>query len=75
MTNAIEDILSFRVIESIGERLELLPINLRRGVQRMFEKPEQFKSAGDLAIHSEVAPLQMYRHFEFAGLRSPSNCS
>lgn len=71
MTNAIEDTLSSHFIESLGELIALLPGDLRRGVQRMFAKPEQFKSAGDLALYAEVTPLQMYRYFETAGLGSP----
>lgn len=71
MTNAIEDTLSSHFIKGLTEIIELLPINLRRGVERMLARPEQFRSAGDLALHAEVAPLQMYRHFEFAGLSSP----
>ena len=37
----------------------------------MVAKPEQFKSASDLALYAEVAPLQMYRHFQMACLCSP----
>ncbi|HYN82379.1 MAG TPA: hypothetical protein VES88_12820 [Gemmatimonadaceae bacterium] len=71
MTNAIEDTLSSRFVEGVAERIELLPEDLRRGVQRMFAKPEQFKTASDLALYAEVTPLRMYRCFETAELCSP----
>lgn len=71
MTHAIHDTLVSHFMERVTESIDMLPVTLRRGVQKMFAKPEQFRSVSDLALLAEVTPLRMYRQFQLVGLSSP----
>lgn len=66
-----EDALASRVIERIRTRLQDLPLGLAVAIEQVFQAPEQFHSALEVAREGAVPMARFYRSLEAAGLRSP----
>ncbi len=68
-----EDPLAAAVIARIRDQLRELPLVLAVTVEDLFESPEQFHSAFEVARESGIPMARVYRSLEVAGLRSPKS--
>lgn len=63
--------LSRHVIGVLAPSLSRLPLALATAVERMFEQPDRYTSALDLAMDAGVPIVRLYRNLHLANLGSP----
>lgn len=63
--------LTLRVIDRLRPRLVMLPLRLAKALENLFAEPHRFPNAQDLAAHSTIPLVRVYRAFHEAGLTTP----
>lgn len=63
--------LAAALLEELASRLSMLPPSLARGVERLIQRPTEFRDVADLARAARATVRTTYRHLDRAGLRSP----
>ncbi len=63
--------LTVALLEELAPRLATLPPSLARAVERLVQRPTDFRDVADLARAARATVRTTYRHLERAGLRSP----
>ena len=63
--------LTAALLEELAPGLASLPHPLARAVERLVQRPTEFRDVADLARAARVTVRTTYRHLERAGLRSP----
>jgi AraC-like DNA-binding protein len=71
LERACSNPLTRELLTALASRLDKLPTRLGRAVMDVFEKPDRYASAIDLAMSAEVSYVRLYRSFEAAELVSP----
>lgn len=65
--------LTGRMLTGLRPKLDLLPLQLARSIEEMFEEPHRYGSARDLAVTAKLHSSQLYRSFQNVLLASPKN--
>ncbi len=63
--------LTAALLEELAPRLATLPPSLARAIERLVQRPTEFRDVADLARAARATVRTTYRHLERAGLRSP----
>ena len=63
--------LSSDMHKALAPRLKRVPARLSHAIEAMFEDPHYHMRVSDLASDAGMSSMQLYRHFEIAGLSSP----
>lgn len=63
--------LTGRMLLGLRPKLDLLPLELAKSVEEMFEQPHRYESAYDLAVTAKLPTSRLYREFQNVRLASP----
>jgi AraC-like DNA-binding protein len=62
---------SSAVLGSFERTLQTMPCSIVRAVEDLFQRPERYQTAADLAFQAGIRVKELYRHFASAGLGTP----
>ncbi|MGH2361312.1 MAG: helix-turn-helix domain-containing protein, partial [bacterium] len=60
-----------KALDALHPQLSMLPVKVVSTVDEMFESPDRYRSAQDIALRAEMSTIRLYRSFSLAGLGSP----
>lgn len=63
--------LTLRVIDRLRPHMVMLPLRLAKTLENLFAEPHRYPNAQDLATHSTIPLVRVYRAFHEAGLATP----